>query len=452
MNNSKDMAQHTKILYVEDDPSSAALVRRLLESEGYQIVHASDGLSAIAVARHEVPDLILMDINISGLDGYELTTRLRSIEDLREVPIVAVTAATLDGDRERALIAGCIGYIPKPIDVDVFPSQVRSFLQGAKEEIKSPEERSEYLVEYSRSLVNRLEKKIRELEGAHAELQRIEKVKSDFIILASHELRTPMTCIYGYIQMLLNNPDIPGVPDEEGSARNLLHRIADAMHRLGLVFDEIRNVSLIDTDRLDLAWEPVPLRSLIHGVVNSLQRIDATRNLQFELKGIDDLPTLYGDDKRLHQALWNVVSNAMKYTPDGGRIRIVGHQVQDTVHLFIQDSGVGIPPGEQERIFDQFYVLEDTSLHHSSKTAFKGGGIGLGLTVARGIIETHGGRIWVESEGYDEDQLPGSTFHILLPLRGAPLALSTVPTSASILEEHYPPPDASPDHEPSESD
>ncbi|OQY23654.1 MAG: hypothetical protein B6I35_03210 [Anaerolineaceae bacterium 4572_32.2] len=363
---SQDKMKRIKILYVEDDPSSATLVRRLLESEGYQVVHAADGLAAIEAARREIPALILMDINIGGLDGYEVTTRLRSIEEVEGVPIVAVTAATLDGDRERALIAGCTGYIAKPIDVDKFPEQVYSFLQGTKEEIESAEEKSEYLVEYSRSLVNRLETKIRELEGAHAELQRIEKVKSDFIILASHELRTPMTCVYGYIQMLLANPDIPGDADEEGSARNLLHRIAAATHRLGLVFDEIRNVSLIDADRLDLAWEPVPLKSLIYNVVGNLQKAGPTRDLRFEFEGVEELPVLYGDDKRLHQALWNVVSNSIKYTPNGGCIRIVGHQIQDTVHLSIQDSGVGIPQAEQEHIFDHFYVLEDTSLHHSS--------------------------------------------------------------------------------------
>lgn len=444
--------QHTKILYVEDDPSSAALVRRLLESEGYQILFAANGLAAIEVARREVPGLILMDINIGGLDGYEVTTLLRSIKELEEVPIVAVTAATLDGDRERALIAGCTGYIPKPIDVDEFPNQVRSFLTGLKEEIESPEVRTEYLVEYSRNLVDRLEKKIRELEGAHAELQRIEKVKSDFIILASHELRTPLTCVYGYIQMLLSSPDIPGDPNIEGSARNLLLRIADATHRLGLVFDEIRNVSLIDADRLDLAWEPVVLKSMIYSVIDSLSRFDPSRDLRFEFDGMDGLPVLYGDEKRLHQAFWNVVSNAIKYTPDGGRIRVSGRSVQDAVHLLVQDSGVGIPPGEQERIFDQFYVLENTSLHHSSKTAFKGGGLGLGLTVARGIIETHGGRIWVESEGYDEEQLPGSTFHILLPVHNPSFSLPVVPTSASIPGGRYPRRCASPDREPSESD
>ena len=412
--------QSANILYVEDDPASVALVRRVLESEGYQVVAVEDGLSAIKVARREMPDLILMDINISGLDGYEVTTRLRSIEEMQQVPIVAVTAATLKGDRERSLIAGCNGYIPKPIDVDRFPDQVRCFLLGTREEVDSAEEKTKYLTEYSRRLVDRLEQKIHELEKAHAELQRVEKMKSDFIILASHELRTPLSSVYGHAQLLLQNPGIPGTPDEEGSACYLLQRIADATQRLDQVFDEIRNVSLIDADRLNLAQEPVALKPLIHNMVENLRSLGPPRDLQFEFHGLADLPLITGDTKRLHQAIWNVVSNAIKCTPDGGRIHIAGRRLEDTVHLSIQDTGVGIPPDEREHIFDRFYVLENTMLHHSSKTAFKGGGLGLGLAVTRGIIEAHGGRIWAESEGYDEEKLPGSTFHILLPLRKPP--------------------------------
>jgi signal transduction histidine kinase len=415
--NSEAIPQRNQILYVEDDPASVALVRRVLESEGYQVAVVSDGLSAIEVARREMPDLILMDINISGLDGYEVTTRLRSIAEMQHVPIVAVTAATLKGDRERSLIAGCNGYIPKPIDVDEFPDQVLSFLLGTQEDIESAEEKAEYLVEYSHRLVDRLEKKIRELETAHAELQRVEKMKSDFIMLASHELRTPLSSIYGHAQLMLQNPEIPGAPDEEGSPRYLLQCIADATRRLDHVFDEIRNVSLIDADRLDLAREPVILRALIDSLVENLRSLGPPRHLQFEFQGLADLPVITGDTRRLYQAMWNIVSNAMKCTPDGGRIRIIGHQLDDAVHLSVQDTGVGIPPDEQERIFDRFYVLEDTMRHHTSKTAFKGGGLGLGLAVARGIIEAHEGRVWAESEGYDEESLPGSTFHILLPLR-----------------------------------
>ncbi len=404
------------ILYVEDDPASATLVRRLLEAEGFKVNLVEDGMAAVDVAQQIIPDLILMDINIGGMDGYEVTTRLRAIDEMEDVPIVAVTAATLRGDRERALIAGCAGYIPKPIDVDKFSDQVRAFLRGRREELESPEQKVRYLSEYSQRLVKRLEEKIRELEKAHSELQRIEKVKSDFILLASHELRTPLTSIYGYVQMLLQDSQVPGDPEEEGSPRHLLQRIADASKRLSQVFDEIRNVSLIDADRLSLASDPVILGKLIQNVVKNLENFGPSRALQFELKGLDEMPMICGDSRRLYQALWNVISNAMKYTPDGGRITISSNCIEDTVHISVRDTGVGIPPELQDKIFDRFYVLEDTRYHRSSKTAFKGGGMGLGLPVAQGIIEAHGGKAWVESEGYDEERLPGSTFHILLPL------------------------------------
>jgi signal transduction histidine kinase len=241
-------------------------------------------------------------------------------------------------------------------------------------------------------------------------------MKSDFILLASHELRTPLTSIYGYVQMLLQQTEFPGDPGEQSSPQQMLQAIADASRRLHRVFDEIRNVSLIDADRLELAQDPLKLDPLIRTVVEDLQSFGRSRDIEFEFRGLSDLPIIRGDAQRLHEALWNVISNAMKYTPDGGQIRIEGRQIEETVHITVHDDGVGIPLEEQERIFDRFYVLEDTSLHRSSKTDFKGGGLGLGLPVTKGIIEAHGGKVWIESEGYDEEELPGSTFHILFPL------------------------------------
>lgn len=405
-----------RILYVEDDPASARLVQRVLEAEGFEVRIVTDGIAALEAARQVRPHLILMDINISGLDGYEVTTRLRAVEELKDVPIVAVTAATLRGDRERALIAGCDGYIPKPIDVDLFPRQIEAFLHGLRERIESPQEKVDYLVEYSRRLVERLEEKIRELERAHAELQHLDKMKTDFIILAGHELRTPLSAIYGYGQILLAMPNIPGSPDEEGSPRHLLHQVVQATRRLTQVVDDILNVFLIEANKLELSVGPVSLHSLIQNVVQNIRNLGPERRLTFEIEGLEALPLMMGDGQRLFQAFWHIISNAVKYTPDGGTIRLRGRVVDHTVHLSIQDTGIGVDPADRERIFDRFCVVENTMLHHSSKTAFKGGGLGLGLSLARGIIEAHKGRIWIESEGRDEVRLPGTTVHILLPL------------------------------------
>ena len=415
----------TTILYVEDDISSQRLVERILEAEGFDVLLASNGISAIEFAQQDKPDLILMDINMSGLDGYEVTTRLRTVSGLEETPIIALTAATLRGDRERAIVAGCTGYIPKPIDVDSFADQVRSYLVGLEEQVDSPEERAQYLLEYNQRLVNRLEEKVRELQNANAELQRVEKMKSDFVVLAGHELRTPLTVVYGYLQILMANPDIPGEVDVEGTPANLLMRVAKGVERLSDMIQDILNVSLIDAERLELSQEPVFLKSIVQSVLNNLQNFGPSRDLVFDLgSGLQKLPVIEGDPRRLHQAISNIIGNAIKYTPNGGTVHIDAENLEedDVVHLWVKDSGVGIPQEELPHIFERFYVLEDTSFHSSSKTAFKGGGLGLGLTVARGIIEAHEGRVWAESAGQDEVKLPGSTFHVLLPI-GNPFAL-----------------------------
>lgn len=160
-----------KVLYIEDNPANKLLVKRILESEGYIVLEAEDGLSGIEAARQGLPDLILMDINIPGMDGYEATTKLKSLEELSQIPIVAVTAKVMRGDRERALTAGCDGYIEKPIDIDRFPQQIEEYFKGKKEAVPAEHE-THYLREYSQKLVGRLEDKIKELEIKNQRLER----------------------------------------------------------------------------------------------------------------------------------------------------------------------------------------------------------------------------------------------------------------------------------------
>jgi two-component system cell cycle response regulator DivK len=117
-----------KILYIEDSPSNRLLVKRVLMVEGYEVLEAEDGIQGIEIARDKHPDLILMDMNLPDVDGYEMTRRIRDSVDLGGIPVVAVTANVMQGDREKTLEAGCVGYIPKPIDVDALPEQIARFL------------------------------------------------------------------------------------------------------------------------------------------------------------------------------------------------------------------------------------------------------------------------------------------------------------------------------------
>ena len=422
-----------KILYIDDDPINRALVNRLLSSYDFEVVEATSGLEGMALARDQIPNLILMDINMPGLDGHETTTRMRSIPTLEAVPIVAVTARTARGERELAIAAGCDGYLTKPIDVDKFPHQVISYLDGHKDTITTAE-RQRYLGQYSKKLVTRLEKKIFELEEANAKLQGIDKVKSDFVTLAAHELRTPITLVYGYARILQSTVEGSDREDLiEGSIGDLSHRIYHSVHRLSEVVNDILNIALIEADEMHLDYEPIDLINSVSQALDELDPIKNNRDLQINFETLNTLPPIIGDEERLQQVFWNLLSNAIKFTPDGGAIAIEGWSTLslpptaeqsprlaklaglDGVVVIIKDNGVGITPEEQEQIFEQFYIVGNTNYHTSSKTAFGGGGIGLGLPIARGIVAAHNGQIWVESEGLNSSLTPGSRFYVFLP-------------------------------------
>jgi CheY-like chemotaxis protein len=218
------MQMNYKILYIEDDPFSRKLVRHILEREGYVVIEAVDGLSGFQAALDQRPDLILMDIHISGLDGHEVATKLKSMPDLADTPIVALTASKAPGDRERSLISGCDGYITKPIEQATFVQQVRSFLEGARETIDQ-EAANYYLREYRDKLADRLQAKVEELTRLNAELeQRVEertrelreaqdqlvaiqqeKAVVELASAVAHELRQPQTVILGLAELIVND-------------------------------------------------------------------------------------------------------------------------------------------------------------------------------------------------------------------------------------------------------
>ena len=422
-----------KILYIDDDPVNRSLVNRLLSSYNFEVIEATTGLEGMALARKEIPHLILMDINMPGLDGHETTTRMRSTTMLESVPIVAVTARRAKGERELALAAGCDGFITKPIDFDQFPLQILSYLEGHKDTL-SLAERQRYLGQYSQKLVERLESKIIELEAANRRLQKVDKVKSDFITLAAHELRTPITLVYGYARLMQSTVHSSDHDDLiQGSIGDLAGRIYHSVHRLSEVVNDILNIALIEADAMYIEQDSVHLAPVIKDALEELNPAKNDRTLNITLENIEQLPAVLGDRERLQQVFWNLLSNAIKFTPDGGSIWITGFEVipplaRETsayvprpfdkagVIISIRDSGIGIALDEQQEIFEQFYIVGNTNYHSSSKTAFGGGGMGLGLPITRGIVEAHNGQIWVESQGYDRQTHPGSTFYVFLPL------------------------------------
>ncbi|NJN97947.1 MAG: hybrid sensor histidine kinase/response regulator [Anaerolineales bacterium] len=415
------------ILYVEDNAANRELVRQVLEGVGYTVLEALDGLSGIKAAQDTHPDLILMDINIPGMDGYEAATRIKSLPELSNIPIIALTAKVMAGDRERALAAGCNGYIAKPIDIDVLPQQVAEFLGGLRESITGEQE-SAYLREYNERLVDRLEKKVQELTKANEALAHTDAMKSRFINLAAHELRTPLAAVHGYLSLLTASDSSLMVHGDE-KTQQIVEGVVTGVDRLRGIVQDMLDVTRIEAGTLQLKHAPIGL-SLILDKINKDFKNVAARRQQILLVGkANHIPTLWADGERVTQILRNLVSNAVKYTPDGGTIEIKVDMLGDDsafvqsspapqpfIKITVSDTGVGIAPEDQERIFENFYEVRDIERHSTSKTEFMGGGTGLGLAIARGVAEAHGGWLWVESEGHDPVRCPGSQFHLILPL------------------------------------
>jgi signal transduction histidine kinase len=427
------MSEEETILYIEDDLNNRVLVSRILQAIGYQIFLAEDGMAGIRMAQEIKPDLILMDISMPGLDGYEAATKIKSLPGMTHTPIIAVTAHVMKGDRERALAVGCDGYLPKPIDVDALPDQIREFLGGRRDKVDEATERS-YLREYSERLVEKLEEKINALTAANEQLKRSDVMKSRFIAIAAHELRTPITIIRGYVDILAG-PSGP-LPKDDPNARAMLDGISSGVQRLYEIVQDMLDVTQIEAGTLKLHSAPLRVDVIIDQVVASFLDGVTRRNLTVTLEPLGHLPVIWADNGRIQKIFANIIGNAIKYTPDGGRINVDGRllgpeartivSVSNRLHgdsfveFTVSDTGVGIDASEHEHIFERFYEVRDPRFHSTSKTEFMGGGAGLGLSIARGLAEAHGGWIWVESEGHDPKRCPGSRFHIVLPVGKQP--------------------------------
>jgi signal transduction histidine kinase len=260
-----------------------------------------------------------------------------------------------------------------------------------------------------------------DLAQANVELARMGQAKSDFIDIASHELRTPLTQVRGYTDILKEMLEGESLVPESGG--KLIAGLKLAAERLEEIINTMFDVAQIDTATLELNLFPESIASIVKAAAETWHEALQERKQTLTIEGLDNLPSIAADHKRLKQAFSHLIQNAIKFTPDGGQIRITGQMLAWTlpqdqaVEIVVADTGIGIASEELERIFEKFYRVGDVLLHSTGKSKFKGAGPGLGLTIARGIVEAHGGRIWAESPGCDEQTCPGGEFHVVLPVQ-----------------------------------
>jgi len=261
-----------------------------------------------------------------------------------------------------------------------------------------------------------------ELTAANRELARLDQAKSDFIDIASHELRTPLTQVYGCNDVLRAMIEDGSLTRDVGL--QLTQNVGKAARRLKEIVDIMLDVSRLDTETLVLDLAPVSVASVVNGAADRWAEALEERKQTLTIENLRNLPSIVADGERLQQVFSHLIQNAIKYTPDGGQIRILGRlrgegmlPQEQSIEIIVADTGIGIAPDDLERIFDKFYRVGDIMSHSTGETKFKGAGPGLGLAIARGIVEAHGGRIWAESPGCQKGIYAGSEFHVILHVR-----------------------------------
>ncbi len=231
------------------------------------------------------------------------------------------------------------------------------------------------------------------------ELRRLERVRQDFVANVSHELRTPLSSIKGYAETLLE-----GALEDKKNAKEFISIIHKDSERLNKLIDDILDLSKIESGKMNMVFIPADISDVIHRTVSVLKKQASMKNITFELNVDQALPKVKGDETRLIQVLMNLADNAIKYTPESGRISISAGLEEGFVRVTVTDTGIGIPENDLPRIFERFYRVDKARSDQQ-------GGTGLGLSIVKHIVSAHGGRIRVASE-----LLKGSTFSFTIPV------------------------------------
>ena len=276
-------------------------------------------------------------------------------------------------------------------------------------------------IEIIRTTLDRLRENdqlaIEDLKRANNVLRHLDRNKLEFIQVAAHELRTPLTVLMGYVNVLRSFLDIKA----NSTLTEVMDGIAKGAGRMHEVVNTMLDVTRIDNETLKVAIIPVPLKRLINDLAHDFVEAAAERRIELTVEHDPDLPNIQADPTLIHKALYHLVVNAIKYTPDGGKVILGTRPITlendaPGVEVSVKDTGIGLDAEHHELVFEKFYQVGDVAIHSSGKTTFKGGGPGLGLAIVRGVARAHGGRVWVESSGYDENHFPGSTFYLQLPV------------------------------------
>ncbi|HEY5728668.1 MAG TPA: ATP-binding protein [Anaerolineales bacterium] len=258
---------------------------------------------------------------------------------------------------------------------------------------------------------------IEELQKSNKVLRQLDRNKLEFIQVAAHELRTPLTVLNGYVNVLRSMSDA----NTNASVGEVLQGILKGTDRIHEVVNLMLDLTRIGNETLKIANVPVPLKRIIDDLIHDFEGAASERRIKLYPQHAEGVPNISGDPTLIEKALYQLIVNAIKYSPDGSTILITTRPVtmndkSPGVEVAVRDRGIGLDAEHHDLIFEKFYQVGSVDIHSSGRTTFKGGGPGLGLAIVRGVAHAHGGKVWVESAGHDEVNFTGSIFYLQLPI------------------------------------
>ncbi|HYE88271.1 MAG TPA: response regulator [Vicinamibacterales bacterium] len=407
------------ILVVDDRDENLMAVEAVLSDPSYRLVRAKSGREALKEVLDQDFALILLDVVMPGVDGYETAALIRERPRSRQTPIIFLTANDWGAQHVfRGYMAGAVDYLVKPVPADVLRSKVAVFVElfNRQEALRiGQEELEQRIAERTRELAQtnvalsaeieeraKIEKErvqlLRREQAARLEAERANRLKDEFLATLSHELRTPLNAIMGWAHVLGQSSHDR---DTVLRAASVIRQNATAQSQL---IDDILDVSRIVGGKLVLDTTLVELHRVVDDAIDSLmpaataKAIQVARNLNRDIKVI-------GDRDRLQQVVWNLVSNALKFTPKGGRVEVAVQEAEGDAQIEVVDSGIGISAEFLPFVFDRFRQADSSmSRRHS--------GLGLGMAIVRHLVELHGGTVSVASGGENQ----GTTFRLRLAM------------------------------------